>query len=177
MVATATPEDTGTTADNLRMGALSERAFLIFESLSGILGKAAVSAAAELVVVTIVFSELILAVVAGDFAAAIKLWIIFALKATNPLEVGTGCRIREVVDELGPVLIDEGGHVKGTAELKLCPNPDSFRDSGALPVNGTTGILLGFSPAFCHDIDKVEINRSSNKVDIKDNNQEVHKDI
>ena len=53
------------------MGALSERAFLIFESLSGILGKAAVGAAAELVVETIVFSELILAVVAGDFAAAI----------------------------------------------------------------------------------------------------------
>ena len=75
------------------MGALSERAvfilILILESLSGILGKAAVCAA-ELVVEPIVISELILAVVAGDFAAAIQFWIIFALKATNPLEVGTG---------------------------------------------------------------------------------------
>ena len=165
------------------MGALSERAvfilILILESgilLSGILGKAAVCAA-ELVVEPIVISELILACVAGDWAAAIQFWIIFALKATNPLEVGTGFRICDVIDELGPALIDEGGHVKGTAELKLRPNPDSFRDSFSFPVKGThPDMLAGSSPALGHDIEKVEINRSSNKVDIKNNNQEVHKD-
>ena len=135
---------------------------MIFESLSGILGKAAVGAAAELVVETIVFSELILAVVAGDFAAAIKFWIIFALKATNPLEVGTGCRICDE-SEIGPALFDEGGQVKGSAEFSLCPNPDSFRDSFSLPVNGTTDSLTGFPAAFGHDIEKVEINRSSKK--------------
>ena len=57
------------------MGALSERAvfilILILESLSGILGKAAVCAAELVKGIIVLSSELILAVVAGDWAAAI----------------------------------------------------------------------------------------------------------
>ena len=145
------------------MGALSERAVLVlmFMLLSGILGKAAVCAA-ELVVEQIVSSELVSFVCAANWAAAVKFWVKLCLKAEYPPEIGTGNRIRDVIDVLGPALVDEGGHVKGTAEFKLCPTPDSFIESFPFPVKGTTGTLLGFTPAFCHDIVKVEINRSSN---------------
>ena len=151
MAATAAPEDIGTTADNLRMGALSDRVLVVRVVLRGILGTAAVSPKVP-DSDFIVCLELVFIVIGGDGTTAVQLWVEFCFILENSSKVSTGFNIREGGNELGPSIGNEVWKAKGGTEPELCPVSHSLSNPGALPVKGAAPIKLGFAPASCHDI-------------------------